>query len=686
MIPLLVILEILILCLGATVFLYRPKMMVSEAICSGIIVALLTLSCLYQTVFLIGIPQLAFIFEGMLMIASLIVIKRRNNYISLFKTKIIHFYQHHKITGTLLGIGLIYLLLQTIILPPTGPDFYSYHLPRVLLFQQEQSLFLENVTTLRQAVFPVGWNMLTHSFLRFYTDYSIGIFNFLVYLAITSGIYALARQISSQQIAIVTTLAVITMPQIVLQSNSLNTDSPLAAIAIFSLLILSRLYNKLNIIDFNLLILVVAFGISIKLTFLLFLAPFMLFGSYLLLTKYSLRDILKLIVSDGKWLVMLIFPVFIFSQVWLYIHNYNYWGGWSGPPDYIEHFTQTDGLRGTIANSVRYIFESIDLMQPTDIITDSLFNVKISNKLVQIYRKLVYPFIGHAGMLASYSNPSSPFNFDIEWRYVEGYAWYGILGFLLAIPSIVYTLIKGKQFPRIVSLILIIFFAFVSYKVAWSPWRGRYFSVFFVLSSIPIAYTLHSTNLWLKNKLDFFLKAIIIISLITFFITSSANEERPIFNLNRINYNQLFSQKNINSVVNNNIWVKTEIGTKREHKRIADALGDLIPSGSTLGLLSNHYVNVYDYLLALPHIRIIPIHPSSYINLKYRYDVSQNEFTKYTFPNPLQSNPESFDYFLCLDVECRGNIEELSSISRQLIWDFKPSNRFLPEAQLFKLN
>ena len=63
MLSLLVILEIIILCLGATVFLYRPQMMVSEAICSGIIVALLTLSCLYQTVFLIGVPQLAFIFK-----------------------------------------------------------------------------------------------------------------------------------------------------------------------------------------------------------------------------------------------------------------------------------------------------------------------------------------------------------------------------------------------------------------------------------------------------------------------------------------------------------------------------------------------------------------------------------------------------------------------------------------------
>lgn len=159
------------------------------------------------------------------------------------------------------------------------------------------------------------------------------------------------------------------------------------------------------------------------------------------------------------------FPLFIFSQIWLYIHNYNYWGGWSGTPGFVGRFTQTDGLLGTIANAVRYIFESIDLMKATDIITDSLFNVKISNKLVQFYQAIVYPVIGDAGMLASYSDPSSPLNFDIEWRYSEGYAWYGILGFLLAIPSIIYTLLKGKKFPRIVSMILVIFFACVCYKV-----------------------------------------------------------------------------------------------------------------------------------------------------------------------------------------------------------------------------
>lgn len=192
--------------------------------------------------------------------------------------------------------------------------------------------------------------------------------------------------------------------------------------------------------------------------------------------------------------------------------------------------------------------------------------------------------------------------------------------------------------------------------------------------------------MWTKNKLNYFLKAIIIISFITLFFTSFANKDKPIINLNRINSNQLFSRKNINSIVNNNVWIKTQLGQKREHKKIADALGDLIPSGATLGLLSNHYVKVYDYLFALPHVTIIPIHSSAYMNLKYRYDFSPNEFTSYPFPNPLKSNPESFDYFLCLDVECSGNIEELSSISHQLIWDFKPSQGFIPEAQLFKLN
>ncbi|ACB52697.1 unknown [Crocosphaera subtropica ATCC 51142] len=693
MIPLLVLLEIIILCLGATVFLYRPKMMVSEAICSGIIVALLTLSCLYQTVFLIGVPQLAFIFEAMLVIASVFLIRRRNNYLKQFWRRLVNFWQEHKITCSVVGIAIIYLGLQAIILPPTGPDIKDYHLSRVLLFQQEKSLYLENIVTLRQAIFPVGWNILNHAFLRFHTDYGLGIFPFLIYLSVGCGVYSLCRKLTSQNIAFVSTLVIITMPQVVFQSNSLSNDFPLAGVGIFCFLILYRLYQNINLIDFILLVVGSAFGLSIKLTFVLFLAPFLVFSGYLLFKKHSFGNWFKFLLNHWFWWIALIVPVLIFSQIWLYSYNYNYWGGFSGPPDYVNYFKQADGVKGGVANLFRFLFQSIDLMQPTDIVSQRFLNIQPSNELEKIYRKVIYPLVGDAGMLNNYLNPlkDSPYKFGIEWKFQEIIGWYGWFGFLLSIPSILYTSIKGNRFVKIVSYILICFFLIVSYKLAWSPLRGRYFSIFFVSSGICIAYTLDSLSLWLQDKTKILLKVITITCIITLYSSILMNEDRGILILNRELTRNLSLENVARNMTQNNVWKTTNFGQIRAYQTINQQSKDLIKPQAKIALLASYYDDNYDYILAFPNSEIVPIHASSYSNLDYKYPGLQSELTNYQFSNPLQSNPESFDYLLCLDVKCEKNSEELSFLSPKLIWHFQPSKQGLelpnlPEAQLFELN
>ena len=99
-------------------------------------------------------------------------------------------------------------------------------------------------------------------------------------------------------------------------------------------------------------------------------------------------------------------------------------------------------------------------------------------------------------------------------------------------------------------------------------------------------------------------------------------------------------------------------------------------------------------MLTLPSINIIQIHRSSYPELGYELTAKgQNkEWTNHQFSNPLQSNPDSFDYLLCLGVvNCSSKETHLPHKSRQLIWSFEPSREqrrrySLNQAQLFKLN
>ena len=58
-------------------------------------------------------------------------------------------------------------------LPPFGRDPLSYHLPRVLLFQQESSFFPDEFSKYDLVVKTVGADILSHAFLRHYSDYAI---------------------------------------------------------------------------------------------------------------------------------------------------------------------------------------------------------------------------------------------------------------------------------------------------------------------------------------------------------------------------------------------------------------------------------------------------------------------------------------------------------------------------------
>ncbi len=649
--------EILLFCLGGISFIYRPKMNVCEALSSGIVLVFIFISCIFQVAFLVGQPNLSFFLEAFALIILYCFFQKKQCLIKEFSRKIQKsfgtFWVKNRIISLVLLFSWAYLGLQAILLPPANWDSMTYNLARVLLFQQENSFYLKSFTTLRQAIFPVGSDILHHVFLRFYNDYGIGLFSFLAYLAVILGTYALSRKYTSSEIALMSTLVIGSLPELVYQSTSTKNDIMMVAVAIFCFLTIKRLLENLNGFDICLLLLGLCFGISVKTNFIAFAIPFALFFSILLFIKYPARDFLRLF--DANKLVFLIFlpPVLILSQIWLFIQNYNRWNNWAGPEEYLEVFQQNHGLKGAVANLIRYLFESIHLLPLENIILQEIFKFSLKDSLQRTYDLLFSPVIGSVGIHNNYS-------FRIDWIANEDFSWFGLWGWLLIIPGIIYCAVFARKFVRAVSFTLLSYLFIVSYKIVWMPWNNRFMSLFFASSGICIAYFIKS----LKVKKEFIIKIINYSCCLSLVIALILNNNKQLIN----SPNQLSDLIPINwgqNILENSIWSETNLGKDRlfyaknqyGDERV-DQFTKLVPPGAKVGLIAGDDSWIYHYLLFNPKNKFTPLRLSS-----------------------LNDQEPKFDYLLCLDIAC--DLNQTGLTKAKIVWSSQKSAK---EGKLIEIN
>ncbi|MFB2934116.1 glycosyltransferase family 39 protein [Aerosakkonemataceae cyanobacterium BLCC-F154] len=507
---------------------------------------------------------------------------------------------------------------------------------------------LTDVGGVWQSIFPVGSDILHHIFLRFYNDYGIGIFSFLSYLSIAFGTYALARRYTSPETSLLSSIVIISLPELVYQATSTKNDIVVSALAIFCFLTVHRLLEQVNFKDLVILILALFWGISVKTTWLAFLLPFSLFCGILLLRKYPVKFWVQVISHHWKQGVIFVVPVLIFSQFWLFIHNYYVWGTWSGMPEYNALSKQVDGLKGAIANLVRYLLQSMDVLEPGNIIVRRLIAISFTELLQKIYNTFLYPIFGDAAT----NERLGPF--QLSWWSHEDMAWFGPLGFLLVIPAILYSVIKGRKFLRASGLTLLGYIFILSYALAWNPFHNRYVSVFFVASGGCVAYFIKSFEQ--KKLLLNLVKYTSILILIT---ACFINVAKPLITFNKDTY----IAANINVlnfpyvIFKESIWGQSKFGTNRFY--YADAFfGDsrvkefmkLIPPGSQVALVTQGHMSpnwVYHYLLYNPQVKFTPV-----------------------LETTLKSKNIKFDYILCTEIDCKFNQTELDGT---ILWSAKSS-------------
>jgi 4-amino-4-deoxy-L-arabinose transferase-like glycosyltransferase len=467
--------ETLILCVAATLLCHRNDRSLAESMALGIVVALASLSVTLQSAFLLGNSELSPFLESFLSIAALVLLYNKRNIIyewtKRLKTKCSQNISR-LLLCSFLSLFLGSLLLKSLVVPQFVGDVLTYHLPRVLLAQDGQTLLFDEVSKFHIAVFPFGSDILTYIFLRFGYDYGVAFFSFISYVGILLGTYGLSRQYCSSLASTVAALCIGSMPQVIVQATIAKNNIFPALAALSCIILFHRLYHKPTNKDLILLAISVVFGVSTKTTFLTFALPFFITCLFFLMPQYSPKRWVLVFRNNWRiWLILCI-PLFILSQAWLFFHNIQHWQTWSGPEVFVTSHKNNDGLRGGAANVVRFMFQGVDLLPITNKLFQSLFTIDLSELIQSMYYHWFDPIFQDAAV------QSRDHRFELNWR-LGNLSGFGPTLSLLVWPATTFSLLQKKEpVIRLIAGVCIASFLLFCLMSSYSPYKHRMLILF----------------------------------------------------------------------------------------------------------------------------------------------------------------------------------------------------------------
>lgn len=558
----------------------------------GGLLALVLLSVVLQFSFLVGCSSLSYLGEAALAGAAVWVLVRGR--VQLGEDARACFQEARSfpiVTAVALGL-LVYLAALAFLIPPGNRDSLGYHLARVYLFLQEQTLYPVNYTDPRQVMFPVGGDVLYTLLLRHNTDYGVGFVSFISYCAILCGAYRFGQDLPSRNGAIALTCVVAGLQELVYQATSTKNDILMAAVALYSVVLLRRLWKEVRGFDLTLFVAMVAYGISVKPTFAVVAGSLLLFFVLTSARRVGMRECLRRVWLHKVAAASAVAGFAVLSQSWFYAFNRAHFGAWAGPEEYLSRYLQKDGALGALANLVRYAFQSLDCLTPVDLTFAALLGRRLTDMLTATYYALFDGLWGNAG------NPS--FTFNISWQAHEDIAWQGPLGWLLLLPATVYALRRGTLYVRAVAVTAVIYAVALSWQLTWDPWHGRFFTTFFVLTVPCLAFWMKQGQLSRGQS-----SALAAVGCCLWLYAALLNQGKPMFPRSMLgDVEDGWEQKSV--------WSATGFGLDRGfyHRQLfgddrVDVFSKVVRSGATIAVeMCNHWL--YPYLHTRPDVRFLP--------------------------------------------------------------------------------
>jgi len=615
--------EVVAITAGVAVLLQRDGYEPREALPVALVSALGLLSFAAQSVFLAGVPRALPALEAAMVIGGLLAIRRHGMEGRLLAAMRAHLHAEWK-TWAVVAPAWAYLAAAAVFIPESNFDSMRYNLARVLLFEQEGTLLLPYVSDWSQVVFPVGGDLLRHYVLRFGTDFGLALFNVAALVAMATGSYALGRAVATRAAALTAMLVLSGAPLVVYQATGTKPDLLAAAVACASLVVTARIQREPRAVDLLLLACLLAFGVSIKTTFLAVGAPLAVAVAVGLRRRRPL---------PGSWSAPWYAPaaalalVAVLSQSWLFVHNWRTWGSWAGPRPFAALFRHEDSLTGTAANLVRYGVQSFQVLSVTDAVARGLVGRGPGEVVEGLYRKTLEPVLGLEGMSRtrglSRLEIAPPRSGD-----GENGAWFGPLGLMVVGPCVVLALARGPAPARVAAVVAVSSVVLIARFVAWMPWNGRFFSASYAATAPCVAWAID----WYLSgrRVQGVLRAL---ACAVLYYACCFNQAKDLVRPSDV-LEVLGAGRPVRALVSGSVWYRTRFGLDRAYfwrsqfgdDRVALVSREL-PAGSRVAMVTRWNAWVFPFLQSRRDVRFLPV-PWG------------------------EALPAPVDYVLCINVQC----------------------------------
>ena len=479
----LVIAQVFCMCAAAFFWFRQNGNTLSESASYAIITVFMLLSFIHQISFIAGYPVISTGMTAFFMIFSSILIFRHHAYIFSLWNTINHFKSSNPISFTFLGVCFLYMAMHSLF--PVPKEFQN-ELYTLALYEKT-GFFPLGADPEFPGFPPVNHLILFNTFQWVGSSVGAGIFCFLAYLSIGFSTYALARRYSWQTTAFTTAVLVMSMPRLVIQALYPGTQIISVAVVLFCLLAIYRSVEVPTLMDLILLILGLFFCISENISSMIF-APILFVLSCVVLVRRHGIITWKSILKKNPHALFAVVPGVIFSQSWLFLSNHLNKGTWAGIFSIIP--LNSHGIKGALANFIRYFFESVNFAVPIDIFFKKIFHWSMAENLESLFDFSIRPFLGESGAVQV---------FHLAWQ-PTGIISFGPAGCFLVIPALLYALMKGPRRLKSVATAFFVYFYLISLIMAWAPGNAKFLEIFYVCSGFSIAFFLPPWRFTKTNK------------------------------------------------------------------------------------------------------------------------------------------------------------------------------------------
>lgn len=389
---------------------------------------------------------------------------------------------------------LIISLLLCLVMPLTSPDAQAYHAARSVFWVLQGSLNHFDTSDVRNLCLPINSEIL-YSWVLLFTKKALffAVFSFVGFVLSLISLYNIMGYMAFSTRKKLWALFVLSsFPSVLVQASGTETDLIIAGLLTSSVCLFWYAIKNNKLAPVFMSALAYALAIGTKTTAIIAIP-----GVGLLFLALSLYY--KQIKLLGYFLFFGIFNFLIFSS-YNYILNFIQFGNFMGSQSFMIVSKNYYGIKGAFANFIKYMFVYFDFtgFRWADYLGDYIVNLRAS-----ILSSLGLSYVPDG----LYS-----FHYEVNRTLIEQAMGAGILGLLVYLPCLIWSLIKPifKSKSRKIwfifsfALLYIINIFVMSYLLAYMSYSIRFIMFFMVLSSPILGYSYIKKKSFIKNIIVFF--------------------------------------------------------------------------------------------------------------------------------------------------------------------------------------